>query len=39
MEIRIVHTLRTDWLQGVRIKTSGVSVLGTHMTSRYILIT
>ena len=39
MKIRIVHTLRTDWLYGVRIKTSSVSVLWTYMTSRYMLIT
>ena len=34
MKIRIVHTLRADWLYGVRIKTSRVSVLGTYMTSK-----
>ena len=44
MNIGIVHMLRADWLYGVRIKTSRVSVLGTYMTSietiyRYILIT
>ena len=39
MKIRIVHSLRADWLQGVRINTSIVSVLGTYMTSRYMLIT
>ena len=39
MKIRMVHMLRTDWLQGVRIKTSKVSVLGNYMTSRYVLIT
>ena len=44
MKITRVHTLRADWLMGVgltldtvRIKTSRVSVLGTYMTSRYIL--
>ena len=39
MKIRIVNTLRTDWLYGVRIKSSIdtiVSVLGTYMTSSYI---
>ena len=25
MKIRIVHTLKSDWLYGVRIKTSSVS--------------
>ena len=35
MKIRIVHTLRADWLLGVRIKTSRVSVLGTYMTFIY----
>ena len=39
MKIRIVHTLRADWLDGVRIKTSRVSVLVTYITSRYMLIT
>ena len=39
MKIRIVHTLRADWLQGVCIKTFRVSVLGTYMKSRYLLIT
>ena len=39
MKIRIVHMLRVDWLYGVRIKTYRVSVLGNHMTSRYMLIT
>ena len=70
MKIRIVHTLRADWLYitlyGVRIKTSidvelyiyiyiyiyiytsidsiyrvlyRISVLGTYLTSRYMLIT
>ena len=39
MKIRIFHTLRADWLKGVRINTSRVSVLGTYMTSRYMLIT
>ena len=39
MKIRIVHTMRADWLYGVRIKTFRVSVLGTYMTSRYMLIT
>ena len=39
MKIRIVHTLGADWLYGVRIKTSRVSVLGTYMNSRYMLIT
>ena len=38
MKIRIVHTLRADWLQGVRIKTYIVSVLETYMTSRYMII-
>ena len=32
MKIRIVHTLRADWLYGVRIKTSIMSVLGTIWT-------
>ena len=31
MKIRIVHMLRIDWLLGVRIKTSSVSVLGTYI--------
>ena len=39
MKIRIVHTFRDDWLLGVRIKKSRVSVLGTYMTSRYMRIT
>ena len=39
MKISIVHTLRDDWLYGVRIKKFRVSVLGTYMTSRYMLIT
>ena len=39
MKIRIVHTLRADWLYDVRIKISRVSVLGTYMTSRYMPIT
>ena len=39
MKIRIVHTLHTDWLLGVRINTSIVSVLEIYMTSRYMLIT
>ena len=39
MNIRIVHTLRADWLYGVRIKTYRVSVLGTYVTSGYMLIT
>ena len=39
MEIRIVHSLRADWLWGVRIKTPRVSVLGIYMTSRYMLYT
>ena len=39
MKIRIVHTLRADWLYGVRIKIYRVYVLGNYMTSRYILIT
>ena len=39
MKIRIVHTLRTDWLYGVRIKTFRVSVLGTYMTFRYMIVT
>ena len=39
MKIRIVHTLRADWLYGVRIKTFSVSVLGTYMASRYMFIT
>ena len=39
MKIRIVHTLCVDWLYGVRINTFRVSVLGTYMTSRYMLIT
>ena len=39
MKIRILYMLRADWLKGVRIKTSRVSVLGTYMTSRYMLIT
>ena len=34
MKIRIVHTLRADWLYGVRINKSRVSVLGIYMTSR-----
>ena len=39
MKIRIVLTLRSDWLWGDRIKTYIVSVLGTYMTFRYMLIT
>ena len=39
MKIRIVHTLRAGWLYGVRINTFRVSVLGTYMTSRIMLIT
>ena len=39
INIRIIHTLRADWLYGVRIMTSRVSVLGIYMTSRYMLIT
>ena len=39
MKIRIVHMLRADWLNCVRINTSRVSVLGTYMTSRYMIIT
>ena len=39
MKIRIVLTLRADWLYGVRIKKFRVSVLGTYITSRYMLIT
>ena len=39
MKIKNVHTLRADWLYGVCIKTSRVSVLGTYMTSRHMLIT
>ena len=40
MKIRLIHTLLADWLYGVRIKTSiDVSLLGTYMTSRYMLIT
>ena len=39
MKIGIIHTLIADWLYGVRIKTSRVSVLGIYMTSRYMLIT
>ena len=40
MKIRIVHTLRADRLYGFRIKkTHRVSLLGTYMTSRYMLIT
>ena len=39
MKISIVHTLRPDWLYGVRIKTSRVSVLVTYMTYRYMPIT
>ena len=31
--------LRADWLYGVRIKTSRVSLLGTYITSRYMLVT
>ena len=38
MKIRIVHTLLADWLYGVRIKISRVSVLGTYMTYIYIYI-
>ena len=30
--ITIVRTLRPDWLLGVRIKTSRVSVLGTYIS-------
>ena len=33
MKIRIVHTMRADWLKGVRIKTYIVSVLGTYIYS------
>ena len=36
MKIRIVNTLRADWLYGVRINTPRVSVIGTYMTSRYM---
>ena len=39
MKIIIVNTIRDDWLKGVRIKTPRVSVLGTYMISRYMLIT
>ena len=39
MKIRIVITLRADWLYGVHIKTYRVFVLWTYMTSRYMLIT
>ena len=39
MKIRIVHTLRSDYLDGLRTNTSRVSVLGTYMTSRHMLIT
>ena len=39
MKMRMVNTLRADWLYGVRIKTSRVSVLGTYMTPGYMLIT
>ena len=43
MKIRIVHMLRADWLEDVSIMTYiyiyRVTVLGTYMTSRYILIT
>ena len=39
MKIGIVHTLRADWLYGVRIKTSRVSVLGTYITTGYMLMT
>ena len=39
MKIRIVHTLRDDWLYGGRIKTFRVSVLVTYISSRNILIT
>ena len=39
MNIIIVHTLRADWLYDVHIKTSRVSVLGTYITSRDMLIT
>ena len=36
MKIRIVHTLRADWLyityrESLSIKTSGLSVLGTYL--------
>ena len=37
MKIRIVHTLRADWLYDVVIKTSRVSVLGTYMYIEYTL--
>ena len=39
MKIRFIHTLSADGLYGVRIKKSRVSVLGTYMISRYMLIT
>ena len=39
IKIRIIHTLDADWLYGIRIKSSRVSVLGTYMTYRYMLIT
>ena len=39
MKIKIVHILRVDWLYDVRIKTYRVSVLGTYMTSKYMIIT
>ena len=38
-KISIINMLRADWLLGIRIKTSVVSVLGIYMNSRYILIT
>ena len=31
--------MRVDWLYGDRIKTFRVSILGTYMTSRCMLIT
>ena len=39
MKIRIVHTLSADWIYVVCINTPRVSVLGTYMTYRYMLIT
>ena len=36
MKIRIVHTLRDNWLYGVRIKTYRVSVRIRNLYDRYI---
>ena len=39
MLLRLVQMLRYDWLYGVCITIYRMSVLGTYMTYRYILIT